>query len=171
MPPDRTLPVVLEMGEPVCGFDQRRAVARHRVREPRAVVRTAERDGLARRPRWGVDGDVRALLDVGDEPVPASADRAHHLLRPPVVTDDASHRLDAAHQRRLAHEAVAPDVVEQLGLRHHPVAVLEQINEEVEHLGLDRDGFARAPDLEAVGVDLDVPEDELHTVSLPRTCA
>ena len=32
-------------------------------------------------------------------------------------------------------------------------------------------GDARPPNLEAAGVDLDVPEDELHAISLPRALA
>src|SRR5204863_330452 len=127
-----------------------------------------EADGLARHPRRCVDRDGRVPLYSGHEPVPASVHGAHHLLRPSVVTHDSPHRLDATRQGRLADEAVAPDVVEKLGLRDHPVAVREQIEEEVEDLWFDRDRFPRAPDLEPLGVDLDVLEDEPHAISLSR---
>jgi hypothetical protein len=60
-----------------------------------------------------------------------------------VVTDGAARRLDARRHGRLADEAVAPHVVEQLVLRDDPVAVLDEIGEDAEHLWLDRHGRAR----------------------------
>ena len=43
-----------------------------------------------------------------------------------VVPDRAASGLDPAGQRRVAHEPVAPDVVEQLGLGDHPVAMVSR---------------------------------------------
>ena len=75
--------------------------------------------------------------DVGDELVAAAEHRADHLLPCAVVADGAAGRLDPAGQRRLADEAVAPHVVEQLRLGHDPVTVGDEIGEDVEHLPLD----------------------------------
>jgi hypothetical protein len=54
-----------------------------------------------------------------------------------VVPDRAPGGLDPADQRRLADEATAPDLVEQLGLGDHPVPVADQVDQDVEHLGLE----------------------------------
>jgi hypothetical protein len=70
-------------------------------------------------------------------------DRADELLAGTVVADGPPHGLDAAGQRRLAHEPVAPDGVEDLLLGHDPVALADQQGEHVEHLGLDRSFGAR----------------------------
>ena len=61
-------------------------------------------------------------------------------------------------ERGLADEPVAPDVVEQFGLRHDPVAVSDQVGEDVEHLRLDVLDRPATTQLETVGVDLAVAE-------------
>src|SRR4029453_10243924 len=61
-------------------------------------------------------------------------------------------------ERRLGDEPVPPDLVEQLGLRHHPVAVAPQVHEDGEDLGLDRDVLAVAPQLQALVAQLAVAE-------------
>jgi hypothetical protein len=54
------------------------------------------------------------------------------------ISDRLTGRLDPAGERRFAHEAVAPDGVEQFLLGHDPVPFPDQHGEEVEHLRLDR---------------------------------
>ena len=70
MPPQRAVPIVLDMVEPVRRLDHRRPFAGHRVGEPGAVARAAIAD-LLRRQRFGRrDLRLRALFLV-DAPAPA----------------------------------------------------------------------------------------------------
>ena len=59
-------------------------------------------------------------------------------------------------ERRLAHEAVAPDGVEQLLLAHHRAAVGHEVGEHVEDLRLDLDVLAPTPQDEPGQVQLAV---------------
>ena len=61
-------------------------------------------------------------------------------------------------QGRLAHEAVAPDPVEQLGLHHDPVAVRDEVREHVEHLRLDVHHRPAPTQLDTIGVELALRE-------------
>src|SRR5690606_14696575 len=62
--------------------------------------------------------------------------------------------LDAAGEGRLADEAVAPHLVEQLLLGHDAIPVGDEVPEDVEDLGLERDHLTAGPQLERVGIEL-----------------
>jgi hypothetical protein len=79
-----------------------------------------------------------------------------------IVADRPARVLDPAGERRLADEAITPDLVEQLLLGHHPVAMRHEKNEDVEYLGLDVHGHSRPAQLERDSVDLSVAEGEGH---------
>src|SRR6185369_10758848 len=83
-----------------------------------------------------------------------------------VVADRAPGSLDAAGQCGLADEPVTPDLVQQLFLGHHPVAVAEQVDEDVEDLWLDRHALAIATQLEPLDIELAAIEGEAHGRSL-----
>src|SRR5690606_29544298 len=101
--PDRTLPVVLEVRQPVCRPDERRTLAAQRVPDAYAVARAAETDALllalrsrCRRGRGLSRAADRERLvragagaldgpDVADEAKAAAADGADHLLRIAIV--------------------------------------------------------------------------------------
>jgi hypothetical protein len=83
-------------------------------------------------------------------------------LAPPVVTDRAARRLDAARQRRLAHETVAPHRVEQLLLAHDAVGVRHEVDQHVEHLRLDRHPDTSAVQLVPIEIELGIAEGEDH---------
>ena len=69
----------------------------------------------------------------------AAALKALARLAFEAVAEGLTGRLDPAGEGRLAHEAVAPHVVEQLFFGDHPIAVDEEIREDVEHLWFDGD--------------------------------
>ena len=71
----------------------------------------------------------------------------------PVVAHRAARRLDPARESGLADEPIAPDVVEQFMLRHHPIPMGDQVDEDIEHPGLDVDRIVTAPQLEAHRVE------------------
>jgi hypothetical protein len=73
-----------------------------------------------------------------DELVAASVGGADEPLAAPVVPDRLACRLYPAGQRRLAHEAIAPDGIEQLLLGHDSSPFPDQHGEQVEHLRLHR---------------------------------
>jgi hypothetical protein len=95
-------------------------------------------------------------------------DGRDHPLLVAVVADRAAQHLHPARQRGLADVAPTPDLVEQLGLRHHPVAVLEQVDQQAEDLRLDVDQLAGAPQLEPAWVDLAVLEPVHHAATSPQ---
>ena len=66
-------------------------------------------------------------LDRGDELVALAVDRADDRLPVAVVVDGLANRLDAGGERRLADEAIAPDLVEQLLLADDGAAALHQV--------------------------------------------
>jgi hypothetical protein len=70
-------------------------------------------------------------------------ERLHDALAPAVVADGVPDLLHEAGQRGLCHDRVGPQRPEERLPRDDPVAVASQMQEQVQHLGLDRD-FAAA---------------------------
>ncbi len=82
--------------------------------------------------------------------------RADDLLAAAIVADGLTGGFDARRQRRLADEPITPDVVEQLVLADHPIPVLDQVTQHLEHLGLDGDHVPGPRQLVVVRIDHDV---------------
>ena len=147
------------------GSHEWRSRTDRRVGDPRAVGCCAEVDVLLQAGRHGEEWPlaiVGLLLDRGDEAVPAAVDGLHDALVPPGVADRLAQLLDPGGQCRLRHEAVTPDGLEQLGLGHHPVPVLDQVGQHVEHLRLDVHELVAAAQLVAGGVEHRVAEAVPH---------
>ena len=83
-----------------------------------------------RRPRF--------LTDVADETDAFARQRLDQPLPFAGVADRAARRVDPIEQRGLRDDAPAPDRGQQIILADHAVAVPDQVNEEIEDLGLDR---------------------------------
>ena len=64
-------------------------------------------------------------------------------------------------------EPIAPDLVEQLGLEHEAVAVRDEVRDDLEDLGLDRDQLTPEPELVRGQVHLEIPEHGLRGAHLP----
>ncbi len=92
--------------------------------------------------------------DRGHEPVADAAHGGDQPLSLSVVPDRPPGRLEPAGQRRVADEPVAPDRVEQLGLGYDAVAVGEQVDQDLEDLGLDVHSHPGTMKLEACRVQL-----------------
>jgi hypothetical protein len=103
------------------------------------------------------------------ELVAAPVDGADHPLGAAAVADRLAGRLDPAGQRRVGHEAAAPDLVQQLGPGDDPVAVADQVGEDLEHLRLQVAGDAAAAQLVALVVELAVTEPVDHPARLPAS--
>src|SRR5262249_56436835 len=76
--------------------------------------------------------------------------------------DRAARCTDPAGQRGLGHEPVIPHRVKQLVLADNPVTMLDEVDQQIEHLRLDVDGLARAPQFSAVDVYFAISEPEDH---------
>ena len=85
-----------------------------------------------------------SAVDRGDEPVATAVHGADDALLPTVVTDRSADGLDSRREGRLRDEARPPHLLQELLLRDHPIPVLEEVAQHVEHLGLDVHGFAVA---------------------------
>ena len=115
----------------------------------------------------GSAGPADVVAHLGDELVPAGVDGLDDPLRLPVVADRAAGSLDPRREGRLRHEPVTPDRVEQLLLRHDPVAVDDQMAEQLEHLRLDVHRPGRPGQREPLVVQLELPEPEPHAAMMP----
>jgi len=76
-----------------------------------------------------------------------SRKRADHALRPPVIANRLADGVDSRRQRRIGDDPALPDGVEQLVLAHYTVTMPEQIEQDVENLGLELDLDASAAQL------------------------
>ena len=95
------------------------------------------------------------LLDVADETKPALVQRAYEALVVAAVAERAPCRADAGAQRRLRDDAALPNRVEQLVLADGSMTVANEINKQVEHLRLDVNDRAGAPQLLSRHIDLE----------------
>ena len=156
-------PVELQVGdEPGHQHDVPLAAPGDLVRDLQAVAdRVVDRlvPGRGRRP---------GLAGRSDEPVAAAVHGPDEPLGLPVVADRLAGLLDPAGDRGLADEPPTPDVVHQLFLGHHPVAVVHQVGEHLEDLRLDRHPYAGAPQLDLREVELQVLEGDDHSSTLTR---
>ena len=78
------------------------------------------------------------------------------------VTDRFSHGIDVAGQRRFRHDPPAPDCLEQIVLADYPLAVLHQVDQQVEHLRTDRNQLGPAPQFASIGVERTIAKPDLH---------
>ena len=72
-----------------------------------------------------------------DELVAPAVDGPDDRLAAAVIPERLAHGLDARRERRLAHETVAPDVIEELLLADDLTPVLDEVAEHVERLRLE----------------------------------
>src|ERR1700722_14923080 len=90
--------------------------------------------------RW-IDGRLAAvrLRSHGADKAEALArDRTDELLALAAVSDRLTRGVNAAGQRRFRHDSTAPDRSDEVVLTDDMVAVLHQIYQQIEYLGLDR---------------------------------
>ncbi len=156
VPPQRAVPVVLDMVEPVRGLDRRRPLAGHRISEPRAVARRAIEHLLRR--QVAAQQRLRAFLLLGLDPAPPGRRR------------DSIFALERAVERGLAVEAdrisdvggVLLAVAQHVRRHAHPPAraiahrrLAEQLAEPLsEHGARDSRLAGQALDVEILGVAL-----------------
>ncbi len=69
------------------------------------------------------------------------------------VAERAARGIDPVVQGRLGYDPPAPDVLEQVVLAHHAVAVPDEVQDKVEHLRLNVHRCAAAGQFAPAGVD------------------
>ena len=75
-----------------------------------------------------------------------------------VVAKRAPGAIDAAGERGLGDDPAIPDRLDQLILADNPIVVAHQMNDEIEHLGLNMDRFPKPAQLLLAEVDLEFSE-------------
>src|SRR5262245_28392021 len=92
--------------------------------------------------------------------------RANQALIVTIVSNGATCRGNAGAQRRFRDNAALPDDIDQLFLADNSIAMTNEMNQQIEYLGLDRDEFAFSPQFVLREVNLEVGEAEIQ--GLPR---
>ena len=103
-----------------------------------------------------------ARLHVADEAKALSRDGADHGLILAAVADRPARGVDPARQRGFGDDAAIPHRLDQIVLGDDVVAVFDQMNQEIEHLRLDRHALAAAGQLAKVDIKHMVGEMKLH---------
>ena len=106
------------------------------------------------------------LAHVADEAKTLSRDGADHALVAAGIGDRLARGVDPGGQRRFRDDAPFPDFLDQIVLGDDAVAVLDQKDQEIEHLRLDSDWLARAGKLAEVGIKHVVGEMKLQ-IAIP----
>ena len=99
---------------------------------------------------------------VADEAEALARDSADQLLVLAAVADCLSRGIDAAGQGRIRHDPAAPDRSDEIVLADDAIAVLHQVNQQVEHLRLDVYRNFGAPEFAPFNIDLVVTKAEDH---------
>src|SRR5262245_2680528 len=110
----------------------------------------------------GYQGGWRRVVfvDLADGAKPALVQSANEALVAAAVAERAPCRADAGVERRLRDDAALPDDVEQLVFADDPVAIANEVNEQIEHLRLDVNIRPGEPQLLPPEVDLEIAEAE-----------
>ena len=105
---------------------------------------------------------ARLRLHVADEAKTLARDGADHGLILAAVADRLARGVDPARQRRFGDDAAVPDRLDQIVLGDDVVAVFDQVNQQIEHLRLDRDALAAAGQFAEVDIEHMVGKVKLH---------
>src|SRR5258708_37948812 len=87
-----------------------------------------------------------------DEAEALARDGADQLLVLAAVADRLARGVDAAGQRRIRDDPAAPDRSDEIVLADDAIAILHQVDQQVEDLRLDGDGRRAAAQLAPVGI-------------------
>jgi hypothetical protein len=84
------------------------------------------------------------------------------------VTDRLARSIDSACERRIRDDPAAPDRTNEVVLADDAVAVLYEIDQKIEHLGLDRNALRAPMQFAPVGIEHKIGKNELHGGSSPE---
>jgi hypothetical protein len=130
-----------------------RAIAAHVGERQHGDAGPVERCGLFERPRHRRRrGFFRVGLHGADETKALAGDGADEGLLAAAVANGLAGGIDSAGQRRLRDMPPMPDLLDQLFLAHHAIAVFHQMDHQIEHLRLQRDRQILPAQLPRVGI-------------------
>ena len=118
------------------------------------------RRGTMRRPRRRLRG-----VHVADEAQSFARHRADELLFIAAVAHRLARGVDAAGQCRIRNDPVSPDRGDEIVLADDTLAVLHQVDQQVEHLRLDGNSVATAAELAPIGIKRMAGKKELHVAA------
>ena len=81
------------------------------------------------------------------------------------VADRLARGIDAAGQGRIRHDPAVPDRCDEIVLCDDAIAVLNEANQQIEHLRLDGNGFGAAVQLTPVGIKPVIGKQKLHVAA------
>ena len=113
------------------------------------------RQGRALRCKCAAERGSRrkCAADLPHEPKTLARDGADHSLILAGVADRGARGVDAAGQRRFGDDAAVPDALDQIVLGDDAVAVLDEVDQQIEHLRLDCDILAAAGEFAHAGIE------------------
>jgi hypothetical protein len=94
------------------------------------------------------------LLHGGDKTIASAMKRLYEALVPPTIANGPACRRQPTGDSGLADKPAGPELCEDLFLGYKPVAVLDEIGEDIEHLRLELDELACIAQLVASDVQL-----------------
>jgi hypothetical protein len=95
----------------------------------------------------------------------------YQLLVPAIILERLSRRVDAAAQGRVRGDPAAPDRRDEIVPADNTRAILDQINQYIEHLRFDVDRLASSAQLASIRIKQMVGENKLHLKVLNRTAS
>jgi hypothetical protein len=103
---------------------------------------------VVRQGKEGPNRTTRSLSSVllhrRDEAVTPAMDRLNEPLLPPLIADSPARRHQPAGQAGLTDEPAGPQLFEEFFLGYDPVAVLNEIDQHIEHLRFELNPLAGA---------------------------
>ncbi len=105
---------------------------------------------------------LQAHLHVADETQSLARDRADQFLASAAIAHRLAGGIDSAGQRRIRNDTAAPNRRDEIVLADDAVAVLHEVNQQVEDLRLDRNRFRATAKLAAVVVKRMIAKEKLH---------
>jgi len=121
-------------------------------------------DGLSGKIGGDLDG-AAGFRPVSTTPIKRMSLRGNGADQPldfTAVADRPAHRADAASQGRFGDDPPTPYRGQQVVLADHPVAVLQEIDQEIEDLRFEGDRLCAPPLLPPVRVEHMIAEGEFH---------
>ncbi len=83
-------------------------------------------------------------------------DGAHEFLLPAAVTNCFAHRIDPAVESRIRNNTTAPNRCDEITLADDAIAVLDEIDQQIEDLGLDRDDRTGRTQFAALAIEREI---------------
>jgi len=106
-------------------------------------------------------------VHVAHEAQALARDGADQLLAVAIVADRLARGIDAAGQRGVRHDTAAPDRRDEIVFCDDAIAVLHDVDQQVEYLRLHCNGFGASAQLPPFDIKRVIGKDELHVLPPP----